>query len=42
MITYKTMELTDIPQLARLYVETFNAPPWNDGQRKPQEDGCTR
>lgn len=31
MITYKTMELTDIPQLARLYVETFNAPPWNDG-----------
>ena len=31
MLTYKTMELSDVPQLVGMYVETFNAPPWNDG-----------
>ena len=30
MLTYKKMEVSDISQMTRLYIETFNAPPWND------------
>ena len=27
---YKKIELLDIPELAELYIETFNSEPWND------------
>ncbi len=27
---YRTVELSDIDAIAAMYVETFNAPPWND------------
>lgn len=30
MITYKDMKITDIKDLAPMYVETFNSEPWND------------
>ena len=30
MLTYKEIEREDLPLLAAMYVETFNAPPWND------------
>lgn len=30
MLQYKKMEATDVPELAGLYIEAFNAPPWND------------
>ena len=30
MFTYKEIEKDDLAALAAMYVETFNAPPWND------------
>ena len=30
MLTYKEIEKEDLASLAAMYVETFNAPPWND------------
>ena len=27
---FKEINLTDIDEIAKMYVETFNAPPWND------------
>ncbi|BBF43719.1 hypothetical protein lbkm_2407 [Lachnospiraceae bacterium KM106-2] len=30
MLTYQEMKLEDISELAKMYVETFNAAPWND------------
>ena len=29
-VEFKEITLDDIDELARMYVETFNAPPWND------------
>ncbi len=30
MLTYKEIEKEDLASLVAMYVETFNAPPWND------------
>lgn len=30
MLSFKQIEVCDIPELAKIYVETFNAEPWND------------
>lgn len=30
MITYKEVSIEDIAEVSLLYVEAFNAPPWND------------
>lgn len=30
MLIYKEIEKEDLASLAAMYVETFNAPPWND------------
>ena len=32
MFTYKEIEKDDLAALAAMYVETFNAPPWNDAR----------
>lgn len=31
MMKYRKIELADIPEIVELYIETFNAAPWNDG-----------
>lgn len=30
-MTFENMQLRHLPELAQLYVKTYNAPPWNDG-----------
>lgn len=30
MITYKNFELSDIPEISGLFIQTFNSEPWND------------
>ncbi len=30
MMTFEIMQPTHLPELAQLYVQTYNAPPWND------------
>jgi GNAT superfamily N-acetyltransferase len=30
-MTFESMQLRHLPELAQLYVKTYNAPPWNDG-----------
>jgi len=30
MLEYKNISLDDVNDLAEMYVETFNAEPWND------------
>lgn len=30
MIAYKDMNINDVAEIAKMYIETFNSPPWND------------
>ena len=41
MLTYKEIEKEDLASLAAMYVETFNAPPWNDAWT-PETAGTRR